>query len=74
MTDITAKSPRSKKDKKEKKEKTLTQSTLEQPTITTLTNHQISFKDCELAQVTVFSDRAEMTRKVSLELAEGIKI
>lgn len=32
---------------------------------------EISYKDCELVNVTVFSERAELTRKVCVELKEG---
>lgn len=33
---------------------------------------EISYKDCELVNVTVFSERAELTRKVCVELKEGV--
>jgi hypothetical protein len=32
---------------------------------------EVSYKDCELVNVTVFSERAELTRKVCVELKEG---
>jgi len=77
---ITAKSPR-KKDKKvdkqdknkvvEEKAPSLNLSLTPIQTSGALTKHQISLKECELMQVTVFSDRSEMTRKVSLTLPEG---
>lgn len=74
MSETTAKSPRKTKsaDKKDKKsEKIPSISPLDIQPSTIVTKHQISLNDCGLSQVTVFNDRAEMTRKVTVELSEG---
>jgi hypothetical protein len=70
----TVKSPRS-KSKKEKSSKSAVNNDLvpmEMDSASSQHRIEVSYKDCDLVNVTVFGDRAELTRKICCELKEGM--